>query len=253
MKRTFAEVKYNINVAHKGEITLLNNTLPKYKEKLTLLCNKCGNTFYTIYDNLINKGSGCPYCAKHIKSNDNFIRELKALYGDKLNLNKIQYVNARTPVILICPKHGEFTKTPNKLLCGQGCPKCRSSNRKLENIVMNKLKEKGIEFETQKRFKWLGKQSLDFYLPKYGVAIECQGEQHFHQIFFNGKKDNIEKRNLFNSIMERDINKNKLCNENNVKILYFIEEKISSQEIIKNSIYNNNYFYSITNLINNVI
>lgn len=253
MKRTLAEVKYNINMIHKGEITLLNDTLPRYKEKLTLLCNKCGNIFYTIYDNLINKGNGCPYCAKHIKSNDNFIQELEALYGDKLNLNKIQYVNARTPVILICPKHGEFTKTPNKLLCGQGCPKCRSSNRKLENIVMNKLKEKGIEFEAQKRFKWLGKQSLDFYLPKYGVAIECQGEQHFHQVFFNGKKDNIEERNLFKSIIERDVKKNKLCNEYNVKVLYFIEEKIISSEIENKSIYSDNYFYDINVLINEVI
>lgn len=72
MKRTIVEVILNINRVHENSISLLNTFLPKYKEKLTLQCNICRNIFYAAYDNLINKGSGYPYCAKHIKRMTSF-------------------------------------------------------------------------------------------------------------------------------------------------------------------------------------
>ena len=47
------------------------------------------------------------------------------------------------------------------------------------NKIEEYLKSENIKFEKQKKFEWLGRQSLDFYLPEYNVAIECQGIQHF--------------------------------------------------------------------------
>ena len=41
------------------------------------------------------------------------------------------------------------------------------------------LEKNNIVFIEQYREKWLSKQSLDFYLPEYNIAIECQGMQHF--------------------------------------------------------------------------
>lgn len=72
---------------------------------------------------------------------------------------------------------------------------------------------------------WLGRQSLDFYLPEYSVAIECQGIQHFEPIeFFGGKK-------TFEYIKILDKNKFILCNENNINLFYInyddkLEDKI---------------------------
>lgn len=247
MKRTIVEVKDNINNAHKGTVTLVNNTIPKYKDKLTLQCNVCEKIFYATYDNLVNKCSGCPYCAKRLKTNEDFINELNGIFGGRLIYDKVHYFNAKTKVTLLCPKHGEFIKTPNKLLQGQGCPKCKLS--KLENIVMRGLLKHDIKFETQKRFDWLGKQSLDFYLSDYNIAIECQGEQHFHQVYFNGKTDNIEERNLFESIKKRDEIKFSLCKMNNINIIYFIDNKIPYSEIKCNNIYEGNYITVVDNLI----
>ena len=60
---------------------------------------------------------------------------------------------------------------------------------------------------------------LDFYLPKYRVAIECQGEQHFHPVkFFGGE----EKYFLQKAWDER---KKKICFENNVALLYYTSKK----------------------------
>jgi hypothetical protein len=36
----------------------------------------------------------------------------------------VDYKNSSTPVTLICKKHGPFSITPNKHLCGTGCPIC---------------------------------------------------------------------------------------------------------------------------------
>ena len=55
--------------------------------------------------------------------------------------------------------------------------------------------------------------SLDFYLEKYNIGIECQGIQHFKYCdFFEGRKE---------TIFERDKRKFELCKKNNVKLLYF--------------------------------
>ena len=114
---------------------------------------------------------------------------------------------------------------------------------------MNELISKNIIFETQKRFDWLGKQSLDFYLPQYNIAIECQGEQHFHQVYFNGKTEGVEERNLFKNIKKRDKEKFEKCKMNNINILYFIDNKIPHSEIKCNNIYEGNYITLINSLI----
>ena len=56
---------------------------------------------------------------------------------------------------------------------------------------------------------------LDFYLPKYNVAIECQGEQHFKPIEFWGGDKGLEEQ------IERDERKFNLCESNGLNILYY--------------------------------
>ena len=51
-----------------------------------------------------------------------------------------------------------------------------------------------IIYIEQKKFKdWLGAQSLDFYLPEYNIAIECQGLQHYKPVDFAGKRKRMGK------------------------------------------------------------
>ena len=85
---------------------------------------------------------------------------------------------------------------------------------------MHYLDDVGITYDYQKRFDWLGRQSLDFYLPNYKVGIECQGEQHFFPIDFAGKGVEWACKK-FDKLIKRDKRKKKLCEENGVKLLYF--------------------------------
>ena len=64
------------------------------------------------------------------KSNiSDFTEKARKVHGNKYDYSKVQYVNNSTKVCIICPKHGEFSQTPNNHLRGQGCPEC--SNDKI--------------------------------------------------------------------------------------------------------------------------
>jgi len=101
----------------------------------------------------------------------------------------------------------------------------------LEETVSIFLKRNKIDFIQQKRFDFIGRKSLDFYLPKYKVAIECQGVQHYKDIpFFKSKNQ-----------YSRDLNKFKECLTNGIKILYYtdyVNKKIIPQKLKKNTFFN---------------
>jgi hypothetical protein len=50
---------------------------------------------------------------------------------------KVEYIDAKTNVLITCPKHGDFPQTPNHHLSGQGCKKCYHESKiiKQENFI----------------------------------------------------------------------------------------------------------------------
>lgn len=66
-------------------------------------------------------GKGCPKCEKGEK----FLAKLKEKFGDKFGLDEFVYESSTTPVTLICPTHGAFSKLPHGILNSRyGCPEC---------------------------------------------------------------------------------------------------------------------------------
>ena len=54
-----------------------------------------------------------------------FIERAKKIHGTKYDYSKVEYINAHTKVIIICPKHNEFTQTPkHHVNDGHGCNLC---------------------------------------------------------------------------------------------------------------------------------
>jgi hypothetical protein len=93
------------------------------KKNVIITCREHGD-FVVDAGNFIH-GHGCPKCAGvHKYNNEEFKQRIREVHGDKYVLDKVDYSNARTKVCLICPEHGEFWITPNKLLSGEGCYEC---------------------------------------------------------------------------------------------------------------------------------
>lgn len=61
---------------------------------------------------------------------EDFIKRAQKIHENKYDYSKVEYVNNRTKVKIICPIHGEFLQTPDKHLRGAGCPSCCKKNKK---------------------------------------------------------------------------------------------------------------------------
>lgn len=68
----------------------------------------------------------CPKCSGKAKMDlETFIKRAKAIHGDKYDYSKVNIVNVKTKITIICPEHGEFEQNINKHIQGkQGCPIC---------------------------------------------------------------------------------------------------------------------------------
>ena len=65
------------------------------------------------------------------KTTKAFIREARAVHGDKYDYSRVEYVNSRTKVCIICPIHGTFHQSPEAhIRLKQGCPKCGNQKKK---------------------------------------------------------------------------------------------------------------------------
>lgn len=213
------------NTVHKNKYDYSQTEFTKLRKKLKIICPKHGEFFQSGYSHI--RGIGCPYCGHEKTTNvskktlADFISDSRKLHGDRYDYSKVDYVNNNTDVCIICPEHGEFWQLPRTHLKGSGCPICRQS--KLETKIRLFLLEKDINFETEKTFEWLkhqGNLRLDFYLPDYNIAIECQGEQHYKPVdlFGCGEDWALER---FKEQQIRDTIKQQLCEEHGILVLYY--------------------------------
>lgn len=241
-----------------------------YKKEFRVYCcekDKDGNEhgWFNVTPNnflTVANPTNCPKCGRENTANakrvtpEEFVERSSNLHRNidgtpKYIYHPEEYMGYYEPIRITCKEHGDFWMSPANHLQGQGCKICNES--KLERIIRNLLLDNGIRFIPQansRTFDWLGKLSLDFYLPDYNIAIECQGKQHFNLGGWNEP---------FEIIQERDERKRKLCEENGVKLLYFSnlgieypyqvfeDENLLLEEILKNRDNNDNLILNENN------
>lgn len=103
-----------------------------YKNTNTKICITCPThgDFYVLPGNFL-KGTGCKKCATEAQASQlkeiaasEFEEKARLIHGDEYDYSKVKYINAQEKVCIICSIHGEFWQSPNKHLCGCGCPVC---------------------------------------------------------------------------------------------------------------------------------
>lgn len=220
-KEYFIE-KAKIIHGNKYDYSKVNYT--RSKDKVCIICPEHGEFYQQAHHHL--NGHGCKKCAiaenaiNNFKNTDGFISEARLVHGNKYDYSKVVYKGCYEKVCIICKKHGEFWQLPYCHLQGQGCPACNNSILESKTLKeLEKLEIKFIQKCDKNVFPWLNKQHLDFYLPDYNIAIECQGIQHYKPIeYFGGENKLIYIRQL-------DERKNKLCKEHNIKLGYITYEE----------------------------
>ena len=147
------------------------------RRNLVIICKIHGEFNQTPDSHLV--GSGCLKCGIIERANkqsitlDEFLSRSHKIHGDTYDYSKVELINARTKVKIICRIHGSFFQDPeHHILRKHGCPRCVN---KREGQLAITLSELGI---VHRQYKIENKR-YDFYLPEYNIIIERDGEQHY--------------------------------------------------------------------------
>ena len=132
-----------------------------------------------------NKGGQLPISAEEYRD------RLYEIHGNDLDFSKSEFKRAHDKIIVKCkkPNHQIFKATPNNLLSGKGCSRCKQSMG--EKRTARWLEQRNLFYKVQwtghglrSRKDKRGALRCDFYLPDHKVIIEFDGEQHFEPICF---------------------------------------------------------------------
>lgn len=175
--------------------------------RVTVVCPIHGD--FLVYAREHLDGKGCPKCEKGEK----FLAKLEEKFGKKFGLEQFVYNSSTSPVTLVCPEHGAFSRTPTQILNSSwGCPECAKKvnddahqaavarkeaakaekQREIDEMNAQKLQEwKDARAERErKREKALkaflsGKKPKDFYAP-FQIYMQ-RVDEHIDVIRYNAK------------------------------------------------------------------
>lgn len=112
------------------------------KVPITLICHEKNangvehGEFMMRPDNIFSGKQGCPKCYNDRRSRiqrkpvETFIEEAKKVHGELYEYHKVEYINTKTDICIVCKIHGDFWQTPTAHLVGHGCPYCSGNAKK---------------------------------------------------------------------------------------------------------------------------
>jgi len=192
-------------------------------------------------------GSGCNKCIKDSEkyTTDEFIVQAKQIHGDKYNYDKVNYINNKTKVIIVCNKHDEayeFECQPSNFLQNHGCPKCAD----LTNAY---TQHKFIELAKNKHGDKYDYSDVKYINSYTKVSIKCKEHGNFMQepsTHYEGggcRHCAINKLKYISTVRKPRVH---VKNASESKLKYTKEDFIN----LANKIHKNKYNYSDVNYIN---
>lgn len=118
---------------------------------------------------------------------EKFIQKSKNKFGDKFNYSRVDYINCTTPVILICPIHGEISITPRSHLNSPtGCTLCsRSLPRKKKKLINGEDRKSMKEYRIWKALRTrCNNPNLKYskYYSEKGITV-CERWNFFENFY----------------------------------------------------------------------
>lgn len=114
---------------HNNKFDYSKSAYTNYNSKIEIICKIHGSFMQTVDNHL--HGQGCIKCkADKLRINNrsntkDFVKKAKAIYGDFYDYSKVNYIDNKTKIEVICKKHGLFLADPNNHLSSEaGCKTC---------------------------------------------------------------------------------------------------------------------------------
>lgn len=151
-----------------------------YNTNVVIICNNHDEPYEFLQTpNNHLHGEGCPIC-RYIKMAEKqkltlneFINRANEIHGiGTYDYSHVKYVDYKTLILIICPKHGEFPQTPNDHLQGHGCYICGIEKHKLtlEEFIERANDFYGIGTYDYSESEYIDSQTL--------IKIICPKEGH---------------------------------------------------------------------------
>ena len=109
---------------------------------------------------------------------EQFIEKARKVHGDKYDYSKVNYLNNREKVIIICPKHGGFKQTPGSHLSGRGCKECQKETL---STLKTSSKEQFIEKARKVHGDKYDYSKVEYVKSSKPVCIICPKHGEFQQ------------------------------------------------------------------------
>ena len=123
--------------------------------KVTITCPIHGDFEQKAEDHY--RGSGCQKCwfdehtEKQTYTWNDFLLMAREKHGWKYDYSKSEWIDYTTPILIVCPKHGEFWQRPDVHIKSMGCPKCGREKANLsESFTKDAFINKAIETHNNK-------------------------------------------------------------------------------------------------------
>lgn len=170
-------------------------------------------------------GHKCPKCANRRSDKEQFIKRANIVHQGKYLYDKVDYINAKTKVCIICPEHGEFWQTPNSHLSGRGCKICanhtpitterfiqlansRHRGKYDYSLVVNPSSNSKVKIICPKHGVFLQTVSNHIYGAGCPICKESKGEQRVEGYLINNNINFIRQHKI--EITPRLFSRNKL-------------------------------------------
>lgn len=162
--------KYNYDkVVYKGALEHVIITCPTHGDFSMLPSNH-------------TQGYVCPSCSiEHRKGKyaGLFIKRAREIHGDKYDYSAVNYQDAKSKVVLTCPKHGTFDITPDGHLAGNGCTQC---GIELNTARMTSTKEEFVEKALKVHGDYYSYDKVEYVNALTAVTITCPLHGDFEQL-----------------------------------------------------------------------
>lgn len=224
------EVREGVRDALGEDYVVISTEYLGNTEPLEVYHKVCDDVFNAPYKTL-RKGHGCPICSGHLKTHEDYVREVHALTKGEFSVAE-QYSGARVPIRLTHTLCGKDTpQEPNRVLTvGARCSHCHTSS-KGERLVQDILDELNVSYIHESTIKGCyHKRPLRFdfvILDKEGLplkVIEYDGIQHYEPIGVFGGEEGLRATKL------RDHKKDVFCSDNGIPLLR-LPYTLSSEDV----------------------
>ena len=111
-----------------------------------------------------------------------FIKKAILVHKDKYSYSEVEYINNKTKIKIVCPKHGIFEQQPSNHLLGNGCSKCSNKIKSemysfsLDDFINKAKNIHGYKYDYSKTI---------YTNIKKNVKIICLAHGEFEQLASN--------------------------------------------------------------------